>query len=279
MTEIGRKSSPSPNLRPWREKRLQKFHRNLYAICELAESYGIKVSIPDGWHHVQYWHLDFIGNYYPSTRKFYLQCPVHMPTIGAVSPEESLRIFLKAAIDIQTVPYDIYQSDWSFREFKRIPKDVTQIGEYLLPRLRMEILQLSAFRPETIDKVTPHEFEHVIAELLRNEGYQVKVTPATGDGGKDIVAIWDKVGRSYVLLVECKRWLADNVGIDIVQRIVGVRHIDQADHAMIVTTARFTGPAVTEANRVATELTLVDRARLLEWVRNYEHDVRTTGNA
>lgn len=274
MTDFARKAR-SPNVRPWREKRLQKFHRNLFAICELAESYGISVRVPDGWHHVQFRHLDFIGNYYPSTRRFYLQCPVVMPTIDDVSPEDSLKIFLKAAVDAQTVPYEIYQSNWSFREFKKAPSEITKIGEYLLPRLRTEILQLSAFRPEAIDHITPMEFEHVVAELLRNEGYKVTVTPASGDGGKDIIAIADRDGRTYILLVECKKWLAGNVGIEIVQRIVGVRHIDKADHAMIVTTARFTGPARSEAERVATELTLVDRTRLHSWIRKYEQDIRS----
>ena len=60
------------------------------------------------------------------------------------------------------------------------------------------------------------------------------------------------------MLVECKKWLANNVGIDIIQRIVGVRHIEKANHSMIVTTAKFTKDAKKEANKVVNELTLIN---------------------
>ena len=263
-----------PNVRPWRERRIQKYHRNLAQICELAESYGIKVSVPDGWHHVQFRYLNYIGNYYPSTRSFFLQAPKLLPTEHGVSPEKSLLIFLKHAVRVEAPPYNIFLSSWAFRDFYSVPKDVERVGEYLVPWLRSEILRLGAYRPEAIDQVAPIEFEHLIATLLRHGGYEANVTPASGDGGKDIVAIRDRDGKQFVLLVECKRWLSENVGIDIVQRVVGVRHLDCADHAMIVTTAHFTQPALHESRRAANELTLVDRQALTRWLRSYEKSMR-----
>jgi restriction system protein len=73
----------------------------------------------------------------------------------------------------------------------------------------------------------------LIARLLQEKGFQTTVTPATHDGGKDIIATKDAEGQQYVLLVECKKWVEGKVGIDIIQRAFGVKYINSADECMV----------------------------------------------
>lgn len=52
--------------------------------------------------------------------------------------------------------------------------------------------------------LTPREFELLIASLYEQLGYEIQVTPATRDGGKDIVAKIKREDGNEVVYVECK---------------------------------------------------------------------------
>ena len=43
--------------------------------------------------------------------------------------------------------------------------------------------------PELLHDTNPREFEQIVAELLASFGWQVNVTPASKDGGYDILGI------------------------------------------------------------------------------------------
>ncbi|WP_455821855.1 restriction endonuclease [Clostridium butyricum] len=53
-------------------------------------------------------------------------------------------------------------------------------------------------------KLKPREFELLIASLYENLKYEVEVTPATRDGGKDIIARINREDGKEVVYVECK---------------------------------------------------------------------------
>jgi hypothetical protein len=42
--------------------------------------------------------------------------------------------------------------------------------------------------PDALYRIEPRDFEHVVAEILRDMGYDVYLTPQTRDGGRDILA-------------------------------------------------------------------------------------------
>lgn len=52
--------------------------------------------------------------------------------------------------------------------------------------------------------LNPREFELLIGSLYESLGYEVEVTPATRDGGKDIIARIDREDGKEVVYVECK---------------------------------------------------------------------------
>ena len=91
-------------------------------------------------------------------------------------------------------------------EYRRVVVDVSSTNE--------EILRLLKNEPDLVWKLPPRKFEEIVAEILDRQGYQIELTPASGDGGFDIYAARkDGLGR-FLYLVECKRYVPPNkVGV------------------------------------------------------------------
>ena len=97
--------------------------------------------------------------------------------------------------------------------------------------------------PDFLYKMTSRQFEEFVAEMLEKKGYSVHITPATRDGGKDVI-IAKQDFFSYLFYVECKKYAPDHhVGIDIIQRLYGVISAEHATGGIIATTSSFTRDA------------------------------------
>lgn len=84
------------------------------------------------------------------------------------------------------------------------------------------------------------EFEEVIGEAYKRQGYQVELRGGNGpDGGIDL--IMKKNGE--MVLVQCKHWEAEQVGVKIVRELYGVVAAEGATKGIIVTTGHFTRDA------------------------------------
>lgn len=71
---------------------------------------------------------------------------------------------------------------------------------------------------EYIRNLNWREFELFVSELLKWNGYYAKVTPASNDEGKDIIAT--KNGDHYY--IECKHWSKHyKVGREYLEKLVG----------------------------------------------------------
>ena len=51
-----------------------------------------------------------------------------------------------------------------------------------------EMIKMLAMHPKDLHQLKPRKFEELIAELLRDMGYDVCLTPETHDHGRDIFA-------------------------------------------------------------------------------------------
>jgi restriction system protein len=117
---------------------------------------------------------------------------------------------------------------------------------------------------EGLVELSPTEFEHTIARLLKKQGFRdVRRTGGAGDLNADIVG-YDPRGRSVV--VQCKRYRpGKGIGSEAIQTFIGMQRVHhQAERGIFVTTASFTKPARELAARHG--ITLVDGdelARLL----------------
>lgn len=130
--------------------------------------------------------------------------------------------------------------------------------------------------PYLLDKVTPRQFEEIMAEVFRSKGFEVDLTKRTRDGGKDIIAVHtDAIGIKSKYFIECKRYAESNkISVDVVRSLYGVMNtIDGPNKAIIVTTSTFTDDArkfVKREARSSWDLALVDRTQLLDWLHGYK---------
>jgi restriction system protein len=126
-------------------------------------------------------------------------------------------------------------------------------------------------RPESVYDLPPRKFEELLAELLSNRGWRVEVTPATRDGGKDILAYLNTDFGELLCLVEAKRYRQDRkVGIDLVRNLYGTLCDYQANSAMLVTTSSFTSDCREFQRKHQYQLTLKDYADLVPWIQQYK---------
>ncbi len=84
------------------------------------------------------------------------------------------------------------------------------------------------------------EFEEVIGEAYRKQGYAVVENAGPGaDGGIDLVA--KKEGET--ILVQCKQWKSEKVGVPTVREMFGLLNAERANEVHIVTCGHFTEEA------------------------------------
>jgi len=89
-----------------------------------------------------------------------------------------------------------------------------------------------------VESLDPIAFEHHCAELLRNDGWDARVTQASGDQGIDVIATRGNVKAVF----QCKKY-AQPVGNGAVQEIVAGKQFERADIAAVVSNATFTPSA------------------------------------
>jgi restriction endonuclease Mrr len=112
--------------------------------------------------------------------------------------------------------------------------------------------------------LTPPEFEDAVAGVLARTGYRkVRVVGKAADLGVDI-ACFDRRGRPVV--VQCKRHAPGiAVGSAEVQRFLGSITHAGADRGVLVTTSRFSAPAIDLGGQHGIDL--VDGTALVKLVR------------
>ena len=155
---------------------------------------------------------------------------------------------------------------------QRIITDLSEINN-TIPKLIIRIQEDNSF----IYKISSREFEEIIAEIFRENGFDVDLTKKTRDGGKDIIAIHkSSMGIDTCYLIECKKYAPNNkVGVGIVRTLYGVHSsLDGANKSIIATTSSFTSGAKQFANdclRSKWHMDLKDHNDVLKWINAYRY--------
>jgi len=124
--------------------------------------------------------------------------------------------------------------------------------------------------PQKLYELSPRQFEELVASILKDLGFEVELTQATRDGGRDIIAHVRNAVSSYLTYIECKRYAADNkVGVGVVREVIGVHHIRKPTKSIIVTTSFFSKDAIKEAQSMESQLDLKDFTSIKEWLQRY----------
>lgn len=121
-------------------------------------------------------------------------------------------------------------------------------------------------RQESIDTVRNlnwKEFEELVGEAYRRQGYTVYENTSAGpDGGIDLTL--KKNGE--LILVQCKQWRSIKVGVDKVRELYGVQISQNANKSILMTSGFFTQ----EAKNFAANKS-IEGSQLLELVKNVQY--------
>lgn len=151
-------------------------------------------------------------------------------------------------------------------------------GQYLVPVICLAGAGVSAWKrhrrqslvdnvvrsdaASAVDGMSWQQFEHLVGEAFRMQGYEVVETGGGGaDGGVDLML--SKGGERFV--VQCKQWKAFKVGVGVVRELFGVMASKGSAGGFVVTSGRFTE----EATRFARgrNIQLVDGLALVKLIR------------
>lgn len=93
---------------------------------------------------------------------------------------------------------------------------------------------------DVLNGMSWQEFEMLVGEAYRRQGFDVKETGGGGaDGGVDLVLT--KNGQT--VLVQCKQWKTFKVGVKVVRELYGVMAAQKAKGGVVVTSGVFTQEA------------------------------------
>ena len=156
-------------------------------------------------------------------------------------------------------------------------KTLASFGQYLVPLICLAGAGMSAWQrkvrqnlvtdvaqskaTDALDGMSWREFEMLVGEGFRLQGYQVVETGGGGaDGGVDLVLTKPSKSGGEKFLVQCKQWRAFKVGVDVVRELYGVMAARGATGGFVVTSGRFTDDAINFAS--GRNVTLVDGPKL-----------------
>ncbi len=97
---------------------------------------------------------------------------------------------------------------------------------------------------DELKKLSGTEFEHYLDKLFKSQGYQVEMTPLTGDYGADLILHKDHKR----IAVQAKCYIG-SVGVAAVQEALSGMAYYQCHSAWVVTTGNYTAHAVELATK------------------------------
>jgi len=157
------------------------------------------------------------------------------------------------------------------------------LGEPAITIRRIEYIPFQmlwsiANAPDAMRRLAPRQFEEFVAELISRIGFvDIELTPQSRDGGRDIIAQRHVNGIPLTFLLECKRYAETHpVGVGLMRELLGVVAHENANIGVLVTTSRFTDPALAfmKAER---RLDGKDYLGVTEWLREWLHGSKPTG--
>lgn len=113
----------------------------------------------------------------------------------------------------------------------------------ILDSMINDFLQTSDVEFIDVSDMTPIEYEHYCADILREQGWEARVTQGSGDQGVDVIA--EKNGIK--IAVQCKKY-SSPVGNKAVQEVTAGKGFYGADYGMVVTNNTYTASAKQLAN-------------------------------
>lgn len=191
-------------------------------------------------------------------------------------PSIPMEMYIHDFWDAVTIQYNFR---WAVEVLTSIPRVLYRGGKLILPTANIwlienerEIFRYLSRKPDKVLDMSPREFEKLVASIFRANGFNVELTPASHDGGFDVLAVQrsNLVGETR-FLIECKRYKKDKkIGIGLVQRLIGTVNQFKATKGILVTTSSFTRDALNCVKSTGGILTVKDYKCLEGWLKDLD---------
>ena len=177
-----------------------------------------------------------------------------LPVVGGLGsgPKPNLSSHFLAGFSITLAPFAslVVLAIWVGAELKK-----------LIDRKRLD----NQTDLESIGRLSWLEFEKLLCEAFRRQGYSVEHRGGVGpDGGIDLV-LW-RDGQK--VLVQCKHWKYQSIPVQLVRELMGVVFSEGAQRGIFVTYGTYTEPARDFARD--NPLTLIDGKELMAMIRSVQ---------
>ena len=123
---------------------------------------------------------------------------------------------------------------------------------------------------QTVRNLHWRNFEELVAEAYRRQGYRVTEGGFGADGGIDLELRKD----DQLTFVQCKQWKTQKVGVNVVREMFGVLTAHQANHFIIISSGTFTQQAIDFA--AGKPIELIDGPKLLALVNDVQVSPQVT---
>lgn len=144
-------------------------------------------------------------------------------------------------------------------DINNIRTDVNEINDWMLNELKKN--------PTDLYQLSSRRFEELIAEIFIRKGYNVELTPATRDGGKDIYVAYKNDFGSFLYVVECKKYKPNHkVRVNVLRDLYGVLSKEKATYGIAVTTSYFSKPAKEFQKDIQFQMALQDFDSIKKWL-------------
>jgi len=138
-----------------------------------------------------------------------------------------------------------------------------------------DVLRKPDIKEQLLQRIDSELFEELVADLLRDNGFDVFLTSRTADGGKDIWATTIVNGKPLTALVECKvRSSKKAIDPALARAVVGTFFIEKAkennvDCAILVTSSDNIGPETLMIQQKIREFSVKDCNDVVSWINRY----------
>lgn len=120
---------------------------------------------------------------------------------------------------------------------------------------------------DAIRAMSWREFETLVGEAYRRQGYSVEETGGGGaDGGIDLLLR----GKGLKVIVQCKQWKTYKVGVKIVREMFGIMTAERADRVIIVASGTYTQEACDFAR--GKPIDLIDGKALVQLIKTVKRE-------
>jgi restriction system protein len=132
-----------------------------------------------------------------------------------------------------------------------------------LRAMNVDLLELVKEDPDRVHALSSRQFEEFVAALYEKHGFEVELTPPSGDGGLDLYAVRYESYGKVLTIVECKRNAPDRpVGVELVRSLYGAVEDKGASIGVLATSSSFTAGAKKLQEKHKFRLALQDWFRL-----------------